>query len=377
MEEIVCKAKGLSMRLTLVIGSLGAGGAERVLSTLANFWAARGDQVSLVTLASVEEDFFALDRRVERVGLNLTNDSTSSLDALHANVQRIRSLRSTIADSHPEVVLSFVDRMNVLVLLATAGLGCPVVVSERADPRRHDPGRVWALARRLVYRWASGLVVQNEAIAGWARSRVPLSRIHIVQNPIKLRTCGSAIPDRSSDPRIVAVGRLEHEKAFDVLLDAFAQVAAELPEWTMQLIGHGPERDALVDQAARYGLTQRVTFSGRQRDPWAGIGPADLFVLPSRYEGEPNALLEAMAGGVPAIASDACGLLEHEVTGLVVPVDDPSALAAAILRLAHDRTLAARLAENARRSLEGRSLDEISKRWDAVFASIGVGLPPG
>ncbi len=359
------------MRLTLVIASLAAGGAERVLSMLANHWAARGDTVALLTLSPVATDFFPVDPQVVRVGLDLIGTSRSTVQAALANVRRIRALRRTVRQQCPDVVVSFGDQSNVLALLATTGLGVPVVISERTDPHRHNPGKIWHGARALAYPLADAIVVQNEHIAGWARERIPRVSCWIISNPVARPRSPQPAPSTDELPhRVVTIGRLSSEKGCDVLLKAFARVAGEFPQWTLRIIGEGPDRAALVEQAARLGLGPRLNFTGALAEPWAGLDEHDLFVLASRYEGEPNALLEAMAAGVPAIASRACGVLEDGVTGLVVPEDDPGALAQAILRLARDRPLARRLARAAREKMTDRSPARILAEWDRVLSSV-------
>ncbi len=359
------------MRLTLVVASLATGGAERVLSTLANHWTARGDAVALLTLSPAATDFFPVDPRVVRVGLDLTETSGSTLQAAVANAGRIRALRRAVRQQAPDVVVSFGDQTNVLALLATIGLGVPVVISERTNPHRHDPGRIWRVARSLSYPLAGAIVVQNEHIATWARERIPRVSCWIISNPIAL-PCSPQPAARTEEPlrRIVTIGRLTSEKGCDVLLEAFARIAGELPQWTLRIIGEGPNRAALVEQARRLGLASRIEFTGVLVEPWAGIGELDLFVLPSRYEGEPNALLEAMAAGVPAIASRACGVLDNGRTGLVVPEDDPGALAQAIVQLARDRPLARRLALAAREKMADQSPARILAEWDRVLSSV-------
>src|SRR5688500_7950822 len=122
------------MKIALVIASLGPGGAERVMSVLANYWAERGDDVTIITLQSREADVYVLDRRVKRAALGLVSDSAGMFRAVASNWQRIRALRAAIRSTGAGVVLSFEDRSNALVVIATLGLPVHCVISERTDP---------------------------------------------------------------------------------------------------------------------------------------------------------------------------------------------------------------------------------------------------
>src|SRR5579885_2464427 len=145
------------MRVALVISSLATGGAERVIATMANYWAARGWEITLITLANVETDWYPVASTVRRVGCGLMRDSAHVGAAIHQNVQRLYRLRREVKKAAPDAVISFGDATNVLTLLATVGFGVPVVISERTDPRRHYIVWAWRRLRGLVYRRASAL----------------------------------------------------------------------------------------------------------------------------------------------------------------------------------------------------------------------------
>jgi GalNAc-alpha-(1->4)-GalNAc-alpha-(1->3)-diNAcBac-PP-undecaprenol alpha-1,4-N-acetyl-D-galactosaminyltransferase len=172
------------MRIALLISSLGPGGAERVMTVLANGLVARGHSVYLITLAVQAQDFYVLDKRVERCGLGLTGDSAGTLSAVRANVRRLTALRRAIRAAAPDTVLSFVTRMNILTLMACAGLPIHLVVSERVDPSSHSEGIVWNVLRWWTYQRAARVVVQTEVIARWFRARLwHAERVAVIPNP--------------------------------------------------------------------------------------------------------------------------------------------------------------------------------------------------
>ena len=156
------------MRLTLVISSLGSGGAERVMSLLANQWACQGKTVSIVTLAAAGQDFYTLHHTVKRFGLDILSESGGSFKAVAANCRRIATLRQALRQTEPDVIISFVDTTNVLTLLSARPLQVPVIVSERVDPALYSIGRMWDTLRGVVYPKAAALVVQTESVRQWA-----------------------------------------------------------------------------------------------------------------------------------------------------------------------------------------------------------------
>jgi glycosyltransferase involved in cell wall biosynthesis len=366
---------GAARRLTLVIDGLGPGGAENVLTLLANAWAERGDGVTLVTFAGQDEPpFRPLATAVRRLGLGLRADSHSLAQAVAGNVRRVRGLREAMRSSRPDAVISFCDRVNVLTLLAASGLGIPVIVSERVDPARHAIGFVWDALRRLTYPRARAVVVQSTrfvaAIPPAARARTV-----VIPNPV-VHAAGAGV--RSDTPaRLVAMGRLDRQKGFDVLIRAFAAIAARHPRLRLVIFGEGPARADLQKQIDDLGLADRVELPGVVPGPAAALRDADIFVLPSRYEGFPNALCEAMACGIPVVASDTGAVSEivrDGENGLVVPTEDSAAVAAALERLVSDKALRARLAAQAPGVTERYSLANVRRTWDdAILSAIAAG----
>lgn len=365
-----------AQRLMFFVPSLGAGGAERVVSILANAWAGRGKQVTVVTLSTPDTDFHALDFRIERISLAAMKDSSGLAEAIGNNVRRLAGLRRAIAEHRPDVVFGIGDQANVVALLAGIGLHSRIIVAEHNDPRCHRIGRAWSLLRRLTYPRAARVVMLTEGTRRWASVQWPRWRACAIPNPVQLPepAAQQARPAFFGPRTIVTLGRLEPQKGHDLLLRAFREVAGEYPEWRLAICGEGAERPALERFISDAGLAGRVSLPGNVRDVAGVLAQADLFVLSSRYEGFPMVLLEAMASGLPAISFDCLSgpadIVTDGVDGVLVPAEDVPALARAMARLMADPAERERLGGNARAVAERYSVEVIVKRWESLMAEV-------
>ena len=362
------------MRICGVIASLGAGGAERVMIELCSAWRARGDDVTLLTLDDGQRDFYAVPAGVHRRALNLAGRSRSTSDALRTNLLRARMLRAALRNARADVIVSFTDRTNVLTLLAARGMGVPVVVSERIDPRRHDIGRAWNVLRRLTYPSAAALVIQTHAVRQWAIDVVSHDRVAVIPNPLRAVSASLAPANRRA-LEITAIGRLVPQKGFDLLLRAFAMVADDFPEWRLTIFGEGPERVRLESLISELALNECVALPGRIANPATALGASAIFALPSRYEGFPNVLLEAMSCGAACVAtrcdSGPAELLTNG-SGLLVPVEDVLQLAEALATLMDDPPLRERLGREAQLAVHQFAPEVVLDLWERVFTRIRV-----
>lgn len=363
-------------RLSLVISSLQAGGAERVLSRMASYWAARGHDVEIVSYERPDAaPFYPLHADVRVRRLDLLRDSSNPLEALWNTAVRVRRVRRAIVSHRPDAVISFLNHVNVVTVLATRGLDVPVIVSERADPAQVPIAAPWPALRRWTYARARAVVMQTpEAAAYFGDPRI---RTTVIGNAIAPAPTIAPAPGGADTPRgvswITGVGRLERQKGFDLLLQAFARIAAAHPSWALRIVGDGQERAALTAQAHALGLADRVEFTGRVDNVFPWLAAADLFVLSSRFEGFPNVLGEAMAAGRPVIAFDCpsgpSAMIRHEVDGLLIPVEDVAGLAAAMDRLMANPAARAALAARAPEVVERYSEPAIMNRWEELLRS--------
>jgi len=213
------------MRVTMVNSSLGSGGGERVMVTMANHWAARGWPVEIVTLAD-EPSFYPLDPAVGHTRLGSRRASGNPVRAVVANARWLARLRAEIGASRPEVVVSFLTAVNVQTLLATRGSGTPVVVEEHSDPTIEAVHSVWRALRRATYPWAARVLVLSDVARGYFPPAIR-KNVGIMRNPIAVAPPGDVV--RGARRQLVSMGRFTEEKGFDTLLDAFGRLATDLP----------------------------------------------------------------------------------------------------------------------------------------------------
>ncbi|MET0624426.1 MAG: glycosyltransferase [Pyrinomonadaceae bacterium] len=404
-----------SAELILVCNSLEAGGIERVVSTLANEWSRLGRKVCVVTMHD-RRKFFALDPRVhhviiDRAGVTWLAEllrragsllqgfelSRSLLRALlggafyHHLAERVWrvnfrfylgyeawALRRALSRVESPVVVSLGTSVNIITLKACRGMGRRVIISERNDPRRLPMQKTWNWIARALYQRADVVTANTRTAIADLREYVPEKKLAFVPNPLVLGVGpGPAAPaGPSGAPSILIVGRLVWDKSHDVLLEAFAQLGEEFDGWRLAIVGDGRMREALKGQAEALGVGGRVDWHGVVPDPRPFYRAARIFALPSRVEGTPNALLEAMSHGLPVVVSDGppgpSELVEDGESGLVVPVNDAGALAAALRRLARDEALCRRLGDAARERMREFDLPRALEAWEAV-----VGLTRG
>ena len=362
----------MSRRLTIVIHSLQGGGAERTVAEMANYWSRHSNEVTLITLDTMSNDNYEVAPEVNRVELNLMIHSRNILQALSNNLKRITQLRRAIRDSNPDVIISFTDKTNVLTMIATRRMSLPVVLAERSDPWHQSIGRIWSRLRRRFYPSCAAIVVQTDSIREFFTAFVKNKPIRVIPN------CIWNVPDvvektRSAEQRrqVASLGRLSIEKGYDLLIKAFAKISDNHLDWDLVIAGTGNQQDEIEKLIDELGLSERVQLLGWTNKPTEILQRSDLFVLPSRYEGFPNALLEAMAHGLAVISFDCPSgpraIIRDDVDGILVPPEDVDALVESMNSAMSDEALRNRLGEKAREVSDRFGVEAYFEKWEEVL----------
>ena len=368
--ENVVMTRPMPDHLMLAVPSLGAGGSERVISHLANHWAEAGRRITIVTFdAPSFEPYYALHPAIRVVKLALPALSKPLAAALLRTGRRIHALRRVLREQEPDVVISFLTKMNIMMLQAARGTGIPVVISERNNPYLQRFGPMWSRARALSYPRAHSFVTMTQRAADfYPEAQRP--RLTLIPNPVALPP---GWRDRREGDKLVAVGRLDPQKRFDRLIDAFSRIAEQIPQWSLVIWGEGPERARLEAQRDALGLAGRVRLPGTTPAPGTWVETVDVFVLSSEFEGWANVIMEAMAAGLPVVSFD-CPfgpreMIEDGESGILVENGSVDALAEAVLRVVKDEDLQRRLGAAAARTSERFAMETVAAQWEAVAAS--------
>ena len=288
-------------KVCLYINVLGGGGAERVMANLANTFAEDGCETTLITSFPADKEY-SLDKRVQRL---LLEDHEVRQSRLMRNLTRIFKLRKICKEEKPNILISFMEEPNFRAILATRGLPVKTLVSVRNDPNKEYAGKMGAFVGKVLLPMADGCVFQTKEAQAWFPKRLQ-RKSKIIYNAVKEDFYH--IERKPNHGEIVTCGRLTEQKNHAMLISAFAEVVKQYPYATLKIYGEGTLRDTLQTQIDTMGLQGRAFLMGATNDVGKVLQTADLFVLSSDYEGMPNALMEAMAAGVPCIATDCpCG----------------------------------------------------------------------
>ena len=363
--------------ILFLVSGMGSGGAERVASTLSNYWVEKGYRVTLMPTFSGRGDcIYHLDDRVE---LEFLADRVSSTkQSIWNRLCRFWVLRKAIQQYNPDVIVSFLTNVNVVAVLSAFGSKTPVIVSERTYPPKYPLGFALEILRRLVYPYAAAVVLQTEQGLAWLKGRVSQNNGVVIPNPVTYPMVDSTpivMPKNIINEArkiCLAVGRLEEGKRFSEIISAFNTIASKFPDWDLVILGEGPERDHLEQKASCLGLQDRVYFPGRVGNVSDWYFCAEAYVMNSRFEGFPNTLLEAMAHGMPVISSD-CDtgpkeIITDSIDGLLVDTFGvQSELSSAMEKIFEDPIFSRSLGRSATGVRKKFSMDSIGSKWDDLI----------
>lgn len=308
------------MKLTFVTSTLHAGGAERVISLLANSFCQKGYEVEIVCI-NKHLVFYPID---EKVKVWFAEDEVKSPSIL----KKVLWLRNHIKNDRPNVVIAFMLEVYCVTLASLIGVSVPVISSERIDP--HFFGRAKGLLRWLLLRRTTHLVVQTVRIKDFYSAKLQ-SRTTIIPNPVTDKVF--SLTPTLKQKRIIAVGRLAYQKNYPMMFRAFAKVHHDFPDWQLVVYGNGPQKDEIRGVIERLGMEGHIILAGKSDHVVEEMNKSSLFVMSSDYEGMSNALLEAVCVGLPVISTDVSGardLITDGVNGYIVPVGNERALTLAL-----------------------------------------------
>ena len=363
-------------KILFVLPRMNSGGTERVASILANHLCRTYD-VTLLVLVS-DTSFYPLEKEVRFVSADFAVNRASKaarMVSLARNFwQAVRFVRREIKRQKPQIVFSLLAEADIVTALALTGVrGVYHISSERNDPTVRNRWVQRILNR--IYRRCSRFVCQSQTVARWY-DKIPQENKVVIPNPVDFDHYPQPVPE-GPQTRVAAVGRLRPQKNFDLLIDSFSMIAPRHPQVQLDIYGEGPLREPLQEKIHALGLDGRVNLRGASKQVLTDIRDAAVFVMSSDYEGFPNALVEAIAMGLPVISTDFATGVAREIigpeTGLVVPCGDREAMAHALDDLLSHPERRAEMREKGRKAVEPFACDRVIDAWDRFFQDLTEG----
>ncbi|WP_207425875.1 glycosyltransferase [Pedobacter sp. SYSU D00535] len=361
-------------KLFFVINTLQGGGAERVVTTLANHFNRKGYRVFIVCLNYAPASYIP-DAGVEVLFLVRRDKSHHIVNRLLYAFLTFFRLLQLLKKEKPTCVVSFMTSVNLWTGLTCSLLKIPFMVSERTTPDDtiHKLNYFLKHVSFLVYRQSKAVVLPSEGMINCFKKNKSFSTLEnfrIIRNPVMTFNSASS---NLVYPRkfILAVGRLDPIKGFDLLIEAFAKLKGL--DIDLLISGEGTERDFLCRLIERFDLADKVKLIGFKENLQDYYQQAELFVLSSRNEGYPNALIEAMSLGCPCIATDCefgpSEIIEDGQNGILIPTNNPDAIADAVLNVLTNPILKERISRRARLITRTNSIERISSKWENLILS--------
>ncbi|MCB0339267.1 MAG: glycosyltransferase family 4 protein [Bdellovibrionales bacterium] len=367
------------MKIFLVTNSLGLGGAQRSIIALAQDRLNLGDSVTMVFVEGTENAFYSLPQELDIVSLNGSTKSESSIFKKLGRLFRASiKFRKEVSKQQPGVVISFLDQVNVLALIATLFMDVPIIVSERSHPSRTSLVSLeklnvvrcfWRFLRNILYRQARFITVLTPP----GKSYFPKllhHKIYVTPNVVP-KPISQESDIKLDQKTILWMGRFAPVKRVDLLIRAFSLIEKNHPDWTVNLVGDGPEKVKIETMILALGLSDRVKIHPATQSPYKTLSQARLFVNCSDWEGFGLSLTEAMSVGLPVISTECWGgeqdIVQDGVNGLLVPVGDVDALAVAITKLIEDPDLSKQLGANAKHITDKFSSDKVFGNWNELI----------
>ena len=360
-----------SKKIMFYISSLAKAGAQRVILNLTESLLAKGHAVTIVTTAIVENEY-ELPAGAKRIISDISEEEITSNRVTNLK-NRFCKLRNIWKSEKPDVIISFIGKNNFMAILTAWGLKIPVVTSVRGDPKEEYYSKMTQLLAKTLMGKSAGIVLQTpdakEYFPKWMHKKAV-----ILENPLNPDFVENYY-DGERITEIVSVGRIDSNKNQKMIIDAFYKIAEEFTDMNLVLYGDGEDREKLVKYVADGPYRERILFPGAVSNVKERIRKSKLFVLSSNTEGMPNALMEALALGIPCVSTDCpCGgprmLMEGKDNGILVPVGDVDKMAEAMKTILGDEELWIKYSKNAYKITEELKPDIVNDKWEQYLYSV-------
>ncbi|MBC7915789.1 MAG: glycosyltransferase family 4 protein [Pyrinomonadaceae bacterium] len=353
------------MRINFISSSLSGGGAERVMVILANYFVIKGHEVTIITFNNGEA--FDVDQKVNRVKLHSGSIKNHTIRSLKSLISYYRKKAN-----RPDIAISFICAINFVSIIACRLFAIKIIVSEHNNHYRKN-GRVGEFTWNYLYRLANTVTVLTSFDKPFFEKKG--SKVVVMPNPYSFIPLSDSSKLRKKI--ILAVGNCNryHAKGFDNLIALIPPVLKKYPNWILKIVGGGDQGlTFLKELAIQNGVEPQVQFTGFSKDVGLLMKVSEIFILSSRYEGLPMALLEAMSQGMACIAYDCVTgpseIIVNNTNGLLIEDQNVDAMQKGLIQLIGNDLLRKNLGYNAISSLERYSIENIYKLWEKLFQQI-------
>jgi len=353
----------MSKRYIFFIGTLCGGGAERVVATLSSCMAEQGMAVEILTYYDKPITY--------EVNSKVKISVVEKLTGKTSKVQNLFEVRKYFKQN-AKVVISFLAPFNMMAIVSKLGTGIPIVVADRNDPTKVPFNKYIRKLRDFLYMFAEGIVLQTEKNREYF-SNVVKRKSTVIYNPVDMKVYAGVSLKTEKEKKIVSAGRLMRQKNHKMMIDAFAEVIKDYPEYQLIIYGEGPYREELERYIQELKISEKVFLPGNTTELHEQIKNAEIFVLSSDYEGMPNALIEAMCMGIPVISTKVSGatdLIYHGENGILVDVNDSFSLKKAMMELIENKEKANVIAKRATELNAQLEVKKIMDQWISFIQEI-------
>jgi len=355
-------------RIAFVIPSLGAGGAERVVSTLANALI-KDYEVYIITFIEVIP-FYQLQKEVQLLHcVDKIAPSKNIFSALKNNYFLLKNINAIVQKEKIQLIVGFLTSANVLSVLAAKKNRIPSIISERINPSMTRTAFIWKFLRKLTYSKANFLTVQTKEIQDYYLATIKKERIVILPNPISEELSLKRDSNAIKENVILNVGRLTYQKAQDVLIKSFSKI--DYKNWKLVIIGEGPKKKEYDQLIEKLDLKDRVIIKSKTKNIDKYYNSCRIFAFSSIFEGFPNALIEAMHFGIPCISTDCptgpSELIEDGINGFLIPMNNEEVLTEKINQLILKEDLRLSCGKNGQKTVDQFKVDSVVKQWNKII----------
>ena len=360
-------------RIVFITNSLGFGGAEKMLTFIANNLCDRGHECCIINLNVIGDYINEKQQSVHEKICVYTLNKPAENENRHKYV--ISEIYRIAKDFNADILIGFTGFPSFYAKIVAKKLHISSIMSERGDPERTSPNTLKAKLVLHVINRSQGGVFQTEGAMKYYGKGLQ-NRGVVIPNPIFIQGDVPDVPYDQREKTVVSVGRLDNvQKRYDIMIGAFRLFSEKHPEYILKLYGNGPDEQQIRDWVAEAGLNDHVQFKGVTKQPMQDIAKDGMFLITSDFEGISNALLEAMAVGLPCVSTDhtpggARLLIQDHENGLLAPMQDCEGLARAMCEFAENPALAAKCGENARDVVNRFAPKQIIDMWENYIMTI-------